>query len=161
MLVTCYYLPIQIYHGKVYPTNNVCDCFSSNEYILSLNSREIDEAFLRRFERKILIDLPNEENRANILNHLLPCTKCWSPKKMKELIDSSDGFTGADLKIACKEASMIQIRNQLQSHYNSVEKVTEVTFDNLLASIEQIQPLMVASAAKHRQWHSKFGSQRS
>lgn len=80
---------------------------------------------------------------------------------MKELIDSSDGFTGADLKIACKEASMIQIRSQLQSHYNSVEKATEVTFDDLLASIEQIQPLMVASATKHRQWHSKFGSQRS
>lgn len=124
-----------------------------------MNSREIDEAFLRRFERKILIDLPSDENRANILTHLLPCTKSWSTSQMKELIESSDGFTGADLKIACKEASMIQIRNKIQSQYKSVDDITAVTFDDLLASINHIQPSMVASAAKHRQWHSKYGSQ--
>lgn len=121
--------------------------------------REIDEAFLRRFERKILIDLPTEMNRSNIINQLLPCTKSWHANKMTNLIECSDGFTGADLKIACKEASMIQIRNKLQSGNKSVDRVTEVTFDDLLASIKQIKPSMMVSATKHRQWQSKFGNQ--
>lgn len=77
---------------------------------------------------------------------------------MKELCDASDGFTGADLKIACKEASMIQIRNKLQSDHKSNVKVAEVTFNDLMASIKQIKPSMNASAAKHRQWHLKYAS---
>lgn len=123
-------------------------------------SREIDEAFLRRFERKILIDLPNDENRSNIINQLLPCTKSWPSTKMTQLIESSGGFTGADLKVACKEASMIQIRYKMQSNHKSMDKVIEVTFDDLLASIKQIKPSMMASAEKHRQWQSKYGNQR-
>lgn len=78
---------------------------------------------------------------------------------MKQLIEASDEFTGADLKIACKEAKMIQIRNKLNASNKLIQKLPETTFDDLLASIKQIKPSMVASAAKHRQWHSKFGNQ--
>lgn len=83
---------------------------------------------------------------------------------MKQLIESSDGFTGADLKIACKEATMIQIRNKLHSDCKTpmtVAMVADVVFDDLLASIKQIKPSMAASAMKHRQWHSKYGNQSS
>lgn len=116
---------------------------------------------MRRFERKILIDLPNDENRRNIINQLVPITKEWSVSRMNQLIEACDGFTGADLKIACKEASMIQIRNKLRLNNKSIHKVPEIGFEDLLASIEQIKPLMAASAAKHRQWHSKHGNQRT
>lgn len=118
--------------------------------------REIDEAFLRRFERKILIDLPNGENRANIINQLLPTTKDWSVNKMNHLLEASDGFTCADLKIVCKEASMIQIRNKLRSNSKSLEKMPEVSYEDLLVSIKQVKPAMISSAAKHQKWHSKY-----
>ncbi|XP_031621571.1 katanin p60 ATPase-containing subunit A-like 2 [Contarinia nasturtii] len=120
---------------------------------------EIDEAFLRRFERKILIDLPNDENRGNIINQLLPITKDWPINKMKHLIGASEGFTGADLKIACKEASMIQIRNKLKSYNKSIEKVPEVVYEDLLSSIKQVKPSMEESAVKHQKWHSKYRNQ--
>lgn len=114
---------------------------------------------MRRFERKILIDLPSDENRASIMNHLLPITKQWPVNKMKELINISDGFTGADLKIACKEAAMVQLRSRLKSSGQSIQRMPEITFDDLMASMKQIKPSMTASAIKHRQWHSKFGNQ--
>ncbi|XP_055305836.1 katanin p60 ATPase-containing subunit A-like 2 isoform X2 [Sitodiplosis mosellana] len=135
---------------------------SAGNVLLLANSNlpwEIDEAFLRRFERKILIDLPSCENRADIMNQLLPTTKQWSVNKMNQLIEASDGFTGADLKIACKEASMIQIRNKLKSSNKSIQIMPEITFDDLLASMRQVKPSMAASATKHRQWHTKFGNQ--
>lgn len=121
--------------------------------------REIDEAFLRRFERKILIDLPSCENRASIINHLLPTTKQWHASKMKQLVDISDGFTGADLRIACKEASMVQLRNKLKSNGEAIQKMPEISFDDLMASMKQTKPSMTASAVKHRQWHAKFGNE--
>lgn len=112
-----------------------------------------------RFERKILIDLPTCENRLNIIQQLLPTTKEWIVTEMKQLIEASEGFTGADLKIACKEASMIQIRQKLKSNNKLIEKMPEITFDDLFASIKQIKPSMFTSVAKHHQWHSKFGNQ--
>lgn len=107
-----------------------------------------------RFERKVLIDLPSCENRLNIIQQLLPITKEWIVTETKQLIEASEGFTGADLKIACKEATMIQIRNKLK-----IGKMPEITFDDLFASMKQIKPSMFTSAAKHHQWHSKFGNQ--
>lgn len=79
---------------------------------------------------------------------------------MKQLIELSDGFTGADLKIACKEASMVQIRNKLHSDCKTmtVAMVTDVAFDDLLISIKQIKPAMLSSAQKHRQWNLKYGN---
>lgn len=122
-------------------------------------NREIDEAFLRRFERKILIDLPNAENRVNIINELLPITKNWTTTQLNSLIESSDGFTGADLKIACKEAAMAQIRNGLKSNHKTLHKVPEIVFNDLLTAIKQIKPSMATSAAKHRHWNAKHGNQ--
>lgn len=138
---------------------------STGHVLLLANSNlpwEIDEAFLRRFERKILIELPSSENREKMINQLLPCTKTWKTNKMNQLIESSDGFTGADLKIACKEATMVQIRNKLHSDCKiSVAVVTDVAFDDLLVSIKQIKPSMIPSSIKHRQWHLKYGNQSS
>lgn len=82
---------------------------------------------------------------------------------MKQLIELSDGFTGADLKVACKEASMIQIRSKLHSDCNvsAAAVMADVAFDDLFASIQQIKPSMTASAQKHRQWQLKYGNQSS
>lgn len=150
----CYCWRIQIYHG-----NNRLQFQELFEFLRISPNREIDEAFLRRFERKILIDLPNDENRTKIINQFLPNTKLWGVNKIEQLIESSGGFTGADLKIACKEASMKQIRKKLKSNKHSANDVFDVTFDDLIESIKQIKPSMTASAAKHRQWQSKYGNQ--
>lgn len=137
----------------------ISDCYLNYAIVLFYLHREIDEAFLRRFERKLLIDLPSAENRANIIHQLLPITKEWPVANITNLIESSEGFTGADLKIACKEASMIQIRNKLKSNHKTMHKVPEIAFEDLLTAIKQIKPCMVASATKHRNWNAKCGNQ--
>lgn len=82
---------------------------------------------------------------------------------MQQLIEFSGGFTGADLKIACKEASMIQIRRKMHSDckVSAAMVMADVSFDDLLVSIKQIKPSLTASALKHRQWQLKYGSQSS
>lgn len=76
--------------------------------------REIDAAFLRRFERKILIGLPNQIDRINIIKEFMPIALKWADKLLLELSEMSDGFTGDDIRIACKEASMKKIRLALK-----------------------------------------------
>lgn len=75
--------------------------------------REIDVAFLRRFERKILVDLPKPKDRIHIIQHFLPESQNWTSDKKNELSEITVGLTGADIKIACKAASLKKIQKAI------------------------------------------------
>lgn len=75
--------------------------------------REIDVAFLRRFERKILVDLPKPKDRVLIIQHFLPESQNWTSDEKNELSEITVGLTGADIKIACKAASLKKIQKAI------------------------------------------------
>lgn len=120
--------------------------------------RNIDPAFLRRLEQKVLIGLPNEETRINIVKHILPISRKWNHEQHLELSDIASGLTGADLKIACKEASIMQIRKALKNQPRDSLKVNEVTFEDLKYSLQRIQPTMEDTAERHKAWNKKHGN---
>ncbi|KAL6030463.1 hypothetical protein STEG23_004773 [Scotinomys teguina] len=63
----------------------------------------------RRLDRKIHIDLPNEQARLDILKiHTGPITK-HSEIDYEAIVKLSDGFNGADLRNVCTEAGMFAI----------------------------------------------------
>lgn len=120
--------------------------------------REIDAAFLRRFERKILLDLPDANVRQNIIRHLISTAAAkWTDEQLDTVAQLTDGLSGADIKVACKEATMKQIRIAIKANVSQPHMV-EVTFDDLCDALNQIQPTMIPLAEKHRMWHQKFGS---
>ncbi|KAL6039869.1 hypothetical protein STEG23_013694 [Scotinomys teguina] len=62
-----------------------------------------------RLDRKIHIDLPNEQARLDILKiHTGPITK-HSEIDYEAIVKLSDGFNGADLRNVCTEAGMFAI----------------------------------------------------
>lgn len=76
--------------------------------------REIDLAFLRRFERKILVDLPESNERIKLIQHFLPSSVAWTSEENETLIQSTAGLTGAEIRIACKEASLKKVKQMIQ-----------------------------------------------
>lgn len=54
----------------------------------------MDLAFLRRFEKKILTDMPNTNERKSIIKSFLPSTLKLSESLLDKLAESSFGFTG-------------------------------------------------------------------
>ncbi|XP_058453559.1 katanin p60 ATPase-containing subunit A-like 2 [Malaya genurostris] len=124
---------------------------------------EIDPAFLRRFEKKILVDVPGADGRQAIINDLLPVTNRWDPEQLNELVGMSENFTGDEIRIACKEASMMLIRDKIRdgpgSLTPSVSSVTDVVkFSQLKAALGQIKPASHGSIQKHRDWNRKYGN---
>ncbi|XP_066934246.1 26S proteasome regulatory subunit 10B-like [Clytia hemisphaerica] len=74
----------------------------------------LDPALLRpgRLDRKIHIDLPNEQGRMDILKiHSAPITK-HGEIDYEAIVKLSDGFNGADLRNVCTEAGMFAIRGE-------------------------------------------------
>ncbi|KAG9328957.1 hypothetical protein JZ751_009086 [Albula glossodonta] len=72
----------------------------------------LDPALLRpgRLDRKIHIELPNEQARLDILKiHSGPITK-HGDIDYEAIVKLSDGFNGADLRNVCTEAGMFAIR---------------------------------------------------
>ncbi|KAL2922120.1 ATPase family AAA domain-containing protein 1-A [Bienertia sinuspersici] len=74
---------------------------------------DLDEAIIRRFERRIMVGLPSIENREKILRTLLSKEKAEN-LDFHELATMTEGFTGSDLKNLCITAAYRPVRELIQ-----------------------------------------------
>ncbi|CAN1300455.1 Outer mitochondrial transmembrane helix translocase [Linum perenne] len=76
---------------------------------------DLDEAIIRRFERRIMVGLPSVENREMILKTLLSKEKVDEQLDFKELATLTEGFSGSDLKVnLCTTAAYRPVRELIQ-----------------------------------------------
>ncbi|XP_023537583.1 uncharacterized protein LOC111798566 isoform X2 [Cucurbita pepo subsp. pepo] len=75
---------------------------------------DLDEAIIRRFERRIMVGLPTPESRENILRALLAKEKVEEGLDMKELATMTEGYSGSDLKNFCMTAAYRPVRELIQ-----------------------------------------------
>ncbi|KAJ8442059.1 hypothetical protein Cgig2_007897 [Carnegiea gigantea] len=74
---------------------------------------DLDEAIIRRFERRIMVGLPSSENREKILRTLLSKEKT-EDLDFQELATMTEGYTGSDLKNLCITAAYRPVRELIQ-----------------------------------------------
>ncbi|XP_019449730.1 PREDICTED: uncharacterized protein LOC109352274 isoform X2 [Lupinus angustifolius] len=74
---------------------------------------DLDEAIIRRFERRIMVGLPSADNRELILKTLLAKEK-HENLDFKELATMTEGFSGSDLKNLCITAAYRPVRELIQ-----------------------------------------------
>lgn len=59
--------------------------------------------------------LPDSSARIDIIKQLLPKSQNWQKSELLELSELALDFTGDDIRVACKEASMKMVRNAIES----------------------------------------------
>ncbi|KAL6509280.1 hypothetical protein OROGR_022590 [Orobanche gracilis] len=74
---------------------------------------DLDEAIIRRFERRIMVDLPSVENREKILKTVLS-KETVEHLDFKELAAMTEGYSGSDLKNLCVTAAYRPVREFIQ-----------------------------------------------
>ncbi|KAK4793279.1 hypothetical protein SAY86_023714 [Trapa natans] len=74
---------------------------------------DLDEAIIRRFERRIMVGLPSVENREMILRTVLSKEKV-EDLDYKELAAMTEGYSGSDLKNLCTTAAYRPVRELIQ-----------------------------------------------
>lgn len=78
----------------------------------------LDPAMRRRFEKRIYVPLPDNEARLGMLQiKLKDASHSLSNQDIRELAQSTDGFSGADISILVRDALMQPIRELQQSKY--------------------------------------------
>ncbi|XP_044485331.1 putative cell division cycle ATPase [Mangifera indica] len=75
---------------------------------------DLDEAIIRRFERRIMVGLPSVENREKILRTLLTKERVAEGLDFKELATMTEGYSGSDLKNVCTTAAYRPVRELIQ-----------------------------------------------
>ncbi|CDY56163.1 BnaA03g12490D [Brassica napus] len=74
---------------------------------------DLDEAIIRRFERRIMVGLPSIESREKILRTLLSKEKT-DELDFHELGQMTEGYSGSDLKNLCITAAYRPVRELIQ-----------------------------------------------
>jgi SpoVK/Ycf46/Vps4 family AAA+-type ATPase len=75
---------------------------------------DLDEAVIRRFPRRLMVNLPDASNREKILKVILAKEELAPGIDMDSLATMTDGYSGSDLKNLCVTAAHYPIREILE-----------------------------------------------
>jgi len=125
----------------------------------------IDPALRRpgRFDREIVIPVPNTEGRRSILRIHSRRMPLAPDVDIDRLAQITHAFVGADLEALCKEAGMVALRRYLSSegenHLDSILATPEqlqITMEDFLAALRGIEPTATREFYTERstvKWH--------
>ncbi|XP_075638574.1 calmodulin-interacting protein 111 isoform X3 [Castanea sativa] len=101
---------------------------------------KIDPALLRpgRFDRLLYVGPPNKTDREEIFRIHLRKIPCSADISINELASLTEGFTGADISLICREAAVAAIEQECLN-------ASEITMEHLKAAIRQVQPSEIQS----------------
>jgi transitional endoplasmic reticulum ATPase len=109
----------------------------------------LDPALRRpgRFDREIVIPVPNAEGRLTILKIHSRRMPLAVDVDLKHLAQITYGFVGADLEALCKEAGMVTLRRYVELYGNDKKDLALPDIDNLqiteadfLAALREVEP---------------------
>jgi katanin p60 ATPase-containing subunit A1 len=97
------------------------DCGSSSSsdslvMVLATSNKpwDLDEAMRRRLERRIYVPLPDEEARREMLQIHLKGVTLAAEVDLDGLARRTEGYSGADLQLLCRDASMTPMRRMVE-----------------------------------------------
>ncbi|CAH0587863.1 unnamed protein product [Chrysodeixis includens] len=123
---------------------------------------EIDPAMLRRLEKRIHIPLPDFKTREELFQKYLSAknVELYPKVDFKELASRTEGYSGSDIKLVCKEAIMSTVRKMLPNMSNRgslANRKDRLELANILTAIEKTKPVSVNLARKHLEWQNEMG----
>ncbi|KND00306.1 uncharacterized protein SPPG_04631 [Spizellomyces punctatus DAOM BR117] len=111
---------------------------------------DLDDAILRRMPRRVLVDLPNEEQRAKIINLHLRGEDVDASLDVVDLAKRTASYSGSDLKNLCVAAATARVKESLvrEAKAGTAEDEQATTEDLLkeLDKFEDIASVVAASA---------------
>ncbi|OWK53930.1 Katanin p60 ATPase-containing subunit A-like 2 [Lonchura striata] len=133
---------------------------------------ELDSAMLRRLEKRILVDLPSEEARRVMIQHWLPPLSNSGRLKLRTDLDYSllsqetNGYSGSDIKLVCKEAAMRPVRkifDALENHQPGNSNLAMIQLDTITTAdfldvITHTKPSAKNLSQKYMAWQRDFES---
>lgn len=127
---------------------------------------DIDDAFRRRFEKRVYIKLPNSEGRKSLLDLNLKDIELDEEVDLLDISERLDMYSGADITSLCRDAAMMSMRRMIKGKTpdeikemkrEDLEKpVTLTDFDEAIVRCQRSVGNMDVS--KYERWIKEYGS---
>lgn len=105
---------------------------------------DLDEAVIRRFPRRLMVNLPDASNREKILKVILAKEELGPDVDLDSLANMTDGYSGSDLKNLCVTAAHYPIREILEKEKKEKNLAkSEGKPEPALYGSEDIRPLSI------------------
>lgn len=126
---------------------------------------DLDDAVIRRLPRRIYVDLPDAENRMKILKIFLSQENLDPSFKFEELANTTEGYSGSDLKNLCIAAAYRPVQEFLDEEKQLVEKIAKpllrpLTLDDFIQAKSKVGASVAYDAASMnelRKWNERYG----
>eukprot|EP01059_Diplonema_ambulator_P035225 TRINITY_DN8210_c0_g3_i1.p1 TRINITY_DN8210_c0_g3~~TRINITY_DN8210_c0_g3_i1.p1 ORF type:complete len:525 (+),score=220.18 TRINITY_DN8210_c0_g3_i1:137-1711(+) len=96
------------------------DGMHSHEQVMVIGAtnrpQDLDDAVLRRLNRRLLVDLPDKQCRVEILKVLLKDENVAAEVSLEDVASNTPGYTGSDLRNLCITAAYRPIKRYLKEH---------------------------------------------
>ncbi|TMW60495.1 hypothetical protein Poli38472_000537 [Pythium oligandrum] len=137
---------------------------SSDERILVMGAtnlpQELDEAIIRRMEKRVYVPLPDADGRASLIRHLLHSQKSsLSRHDLSSIVKATDGYSGSDLKAVCKDAALGPIR-ELGSRITNVrsEDIRGINAADFHTALQRVRASVSAASIRSVEvWNEEHG----
>ena len=135
---------------------------------MPFSGQDLDEAIRRRLEKRIYVPLPDKAARTQMFKINLRNIKLDSGLDMNELADLTDGYSGADIHLLCRDWSMAPLRRLIDG--KSAEQIRDLqdspaldfalTLEDFKFTVEKIKPSVDPNdKRKFEKWQKQYGSQ--
>ncbi|KAE8740249.1 hypothetical protein FOCC_FOCC014249, partial [Frankliniella occidentalis] len=125
---------------------------ADNVLVIGATSRpdDLDEAIRRRFQKRFMIPLPDNQGRLQILKAVLAHEK---------IANSLEGYSGADIAKVCAEASMTPVR-EWSGFLETVElsEIRAIELHDMMEAAERVKPsVSVKDLSHYEDFHKLYG----
>lgn len=123
---------------------------------------DLDPGFRRRFEKRIYVPLPDKEGRREIFKIHVRGIEIASDVDFDELATLTEGYSGSDIALICRDAAMMPIR-ELDTAGTLTRKdikVRSVDREDFLKSMKKVRPTVSPDELqKYEEWTKEFASE--
>ena len=130
-------------------------------YVIGATNKpwDLDWAFIRRFQKRILVPLPDHGTRLNMLKHYMANLQTSEDVEPHELARLSEGFSGSDIRDVCQSAQLSLIGEFFESGKatDREAKPRELTMHDFRQIFDARKPsVSVDMLAMYNRWFEAF-----
>ena len=125
---------------------------------------DLDHAVLRRFEKRILVAVPDAPNRAAIFQLSMDKMPGGCAVDSMDIAAQTEGYSGADMTLLAKEAAMRPLRRLMQRiEMNEVDPNEELATgpvlpEDIAEALKHTKPSTTGNGKKYLAWQAEFGA---
>ncbi|XHH10178.1 MAG: AAA family ATPase [Candidatus Bathyarchaeia archaeon] len=130
-------------------------------YVIGATNKpwDLDWAFIRRFQKRILVPLPDSSTRLNMMKHYSSNLTVSSDVDLPELARLAEGFSGSDIRDVCQSAQLSLIGEFFESGKaaDRAAKPRPLTMADFRQILEERKPsVSLDMLTQYNRWFEAF-----